>query len=153
MRMKNRKHQSSHTNCHPLLSETRRISNAEIAAGYFFWAQMDNVDIGWLSCFMQVSWGWGVECPGETGDLQNLRRKLQHFWAGCSQHDICFSSSCVPQTQQSAGTPTVRSSTWVQNRHIGHMLTVIFIQFCRDHSQVMRVRKPSSWTTKPKLLK
>lgn len=66
MRMKTRKHYSSHTNCHALLLETRRISKADIAAGCCF--QLWQTKRTWGG-YPALCRRWGK--PWGKGALQN----------------------------------------------------------------------------------
>lgn len=191
MRMKTREHYSSHTNCHPLLLETRRISNADIAAGCCF-------QLRW------TRWTWsgypalcrchGVEMEKALEEKELFRICEESCRTFPSPPPLCHSLSRVQGLQRegwhkalhppsvvpgwilsirldsswcaisersnkeekkwegnvSWATTTVRSSRRVQKRDWSHSKSS---SFCRDHPQVMRVRKPSPWITKTKLLK
>lgn len=182
MRMKTRKHYSSHTNCHALLLETRRISKADIAAGCC--SQLWQTKRTWGG-YSALGRRWGKPW-GKRSSSESMVRKLQ---------DFPFPSCCVPQPEQSAETPkggmaqssactsgvpgwlmragldcswgaisershkeekkwegnvswattTGRAPRWLQKRDTGHIQSHL-------HPQVMRVRKPSPWITKTKLL-
>lgn len=73
MRMKNRKHQSSHTNCQPLLPESRRVSNAEMTAMYFFNSDGQSTHGVVILLYVSASeLSWGM--PWRNRKLQSVKK-------------------------------------------------------------------------------
>lgn len=195
MRMKNRKHQSSHTNCQPLLPESRRVSNAEMTAMYFF--NSDGQSTHGVVILLYVSareLSWGM--PWRNRKLQSLWRKPAALlcWLLSARRMFLFLLSATDwvECRGSKGrdgtvlialrkggrlgfedepgfwaTSENKGITKRKKKRVGNVFWVTtilgppigvedrpsFLQFCHDHSQVMRLRNSSPWIPNPKWLK